>query len=85
LHVPIVSNVHGRDHQVHDLHVISNNNVVELFDFQHDGPTFIPPCMKQMNERKSKKKVFMIALANSKLNGQFACHGQGACCLREGL
>jgi hypothetical protein len=54
LHVPIAS-AHGRDHQVHDLDVISNNNVVELSDFQSDDPTFIPPCKKQKNEGKSKK------------------------------
>jgi hypothetical protein len=57
LHVPITSTTHGRDRQVHDLDVIFKNNVVELSDFQYDDLTFIPPCKKQMNERKSKKKV----------------------------
>ncbi len=56
MHVPITSVAYGRDHQVHDLDVISNNNVVELFDFQYDGPTFISPCKKQKNEGKSLKK-----------------------------
>ncbi len=57
LHVLITSIAHGRDRQVHNLDVISKNNVVELSDFQYDDLTFIPPCKNEMNERKNKKKV----------------------------
>jgi hypothetical protein len=47
---------HGRDHQIHDLNVISSDNVVEIFDFQSNGPPFIPPYKKQNNEGKNRKK-----------------------------
>jgi len=47
---------HGRGHQVHDPNIISNDNVVEIFDFQSNGLPFVPPCKKQKNEGKSKKK-----------------------------
>jgi hypothetical protein len=53
LHVPMALAIHGKDHQVHDLDVTSNDNVVELSDFHSDGPIFIPPCKKQKNEGKS--------------------------------
>jgi hypothetical protein len=48
---------HGRDHQVHDPNVISSDNV-EIFDFQSNGPPFVPPCKKQKNEGKNKFKIF---------------------------
>jgi hypothetical protein len=47
---------HGRDHQVHDPNIISNDNVVEIFDFQSNGLPFVPPCKKQKTEGNSKKK-----------------------------
>jgi hypothetical protein len=75
---------HGRNHQVHDPNVISSDNVVEIFDFQSNGPPFVPPCKKQKNKGNSQKKL-MMTLVNSKLNGQFACHGQRAWCLRGGF
>jgi hypothetical protein len=45
---------HSRNH-LHDLEVIFIDNVVELSNFQFDGPPFIAPCKKQKNERKTKK------------------------------
>jgi hypothetical protein len=57
LHVLIASAAHGKDHQIHDLDVISNNNVVQLCNFQFDGPTFIPPCKKQKKMKGRVKKI----------------------------
>jgi hypothetical protein len=58
LHIPTASTTHGKNHQVHDLDVISNDNVVEFSDFQCDGLSFIPLCKKQKNRGKSSKKSY---------------------------